>query len=215
MKQQEGVCTTADIWSSLNKSYIGVTAHWISAHMKRQCVALACKRITGSHTYDVIAELQFTVWARSPKDMFYHYSQWQQHDKALLEFQEPSEAVEYDIDDSEIQSDSKVQEYVTVTNVSEILCGSHSSDSTGDNGLVFLPKHARCASHSLNLVPVHDIKQIIANIAGVEKFLLRCLMAKCTALWNNVARSTKSADAVESIIHVFAHTWSYSMECYF
>ena len=110
---------------------------------------------------------------------------------------------------------SEVQEYVTVTDVSEILCGSDSSDSTDDNGLVFLPKHARCASHTLNLVATHDMKQIITNTAGVEKSLWQSSMAKCTALWNNVARSTKSADTVESIIHVFAHTCSYSMERYY
>ena len=57
---QPYVSTTADIWSANNKSFMGVTVHWIDPHtLKREKAAIACKRFRGSHTYDAItAELE-------------------------------------------------------------------------------------------------------------------------------------------------------------
>jgi len=127
--------------------------------------------------------------------------------KAFSKYEEPAAAIE-----SDRESDSEVQEDVAVTYVSEILCGCNSSDGTTTD-CIFLLKHARCASHTLNLVATHDL--IVANIYGDEKSLLRSSMAKCSALWNNVSRSTKSADTVYSITHIFAHTWTNSLECHF
>lgn len=42
------VCITADIWSARHRSFIGMTAHWISEQdFERKSVPLACKRIQG------------------------------------------------------------------------------------------------------------------------------------------------------------------------
>lgn len=52
----EYISTTADIWTSHNKSFLGMTAHWIDpSTFVRGHAALACKRVRGRHTYDVIA----------------------------------------------------------------------------------------------------------------------------------------------------------------
>lgn len=58
------VSTTADIWSANNKSYLGMTVHWIdSISFKREKAALACKRVRGRHTYDVIDRTgSFSLW---------------------------------------------------------------------------------------------------------------------------------------------------------
>ena len=40
------VCTTADIWTSRNKSYMGVTLHYIERQdLSRKSVMLSCKQI--------------------------------------------------------------------------------------------------------------------------------------------------------------------------
>ncbi|KAL4008952.1 hypothetical protein ACER0C_002804 [Sarotherodon galilaeus] len=52
----EYISTTADIWTSHNKSFLGMTAHWIDpSTFVRGHAALACKRVRGRHTYDVIS----------------------------------------------------------------------------------------------------------------------------------------------------------------
>ncbi|CAM4542482.1 unnamed protein product [Leuciscus chuanchicus] len=53
------VSTTADIWTVNNKSFMGVTVHWINSTLQHNKATLACKRIRGRHTYDVIgAEIE-------------------------------------------------------------------------------------------------------------------------------------------------------------
>lgn len=50
------VATTTDCWTALQRSYIGVTCHWIDEEtLVRRSAALACKRLRGSHTFDVLA----------------------------------------------------------------------------------------------------------------------------------------------------------------
>jgi len=60
--KQERVCTTADVWSTSKRSYMGVTCHWVDADtFSRRSVALACRRFKGSHTFDRTAELLYDI----------------------------------------------------------------------------------------------------------------------------------------------------------
>ena len=55
------ICTTADIWSSAHRSFMGMTAHWIAddsnGTLTRRSAAIACIGFKGSHTHDRIAEV--------------------------------------------------------------------------------------------------------------------------------------------------------------
>lgn len=50
------ISTTANIWSVHNKSFLGIASHWINpTTVQRKKATLACRRVRGRHTYDVIA----------------------------------------------------------------------------------------------------------------------------------------------------------------
>lgn len=56
MAKVQQVATTTDCWTARRRSYIGVTAHWIDNEtLDRMSTALACRRLKGRHTYDVLA----------------------------------------------------------------------------------------------------------------------------------------------------------------
>ncbi|XP_052855100.1 uncharacterized protein LOC128263868 [Drosophila gunungcola] len=55
-KEVAFICTTADIWSANNKSYFGVTGHYIDSTLARRSLVLACKRVRFSHTHELIGK---------------------------------------------------------------------------------------------------------------------------------------------------------------
>ena len=62
---QDYVSATADIWSVNNKSFMGVTVHWIDAGtLIRGKAAIACKRFRGRHTYSAVATELEEIFSR-------------------------------------------------------------------------------------------------------------------------------------------------------
>lgn len=54
--------TTADCWSANKKGYLGMTVHWLDPNTRvRKMAVLACERIMGSHTYDVLAQVMANI----------------------------------------------------------------------------------------------------------------------------------------------------------
>ena len=52
----KNVSATAEVWTAHQRSYLGMTIHWIDDEsLKRQKAAIACIRLTGRHTYNILA----------------------------------------------------------------------------------------------------------------------------------------------------------------
>ena len=58
----EYVCMTADIWSTNNKSYFGMTVHWIDDDLTRKSVALGGRVLTRQYEGFRILDLWNPLW---------------------------------------------------------------------------------------------------------------------------------------------------------
>ena len=150
---------------------MGVTVHWINSTLQRNKAALACKRIRGRHTYDVIgAEIEEI------------HSSYGLHSKVVAtvadnasNFAKAFRVCQPCNLESESENDEAGDdEEPTFTDVIEVL-------SSGD-GRFSLPPHYRCASHTINLISTSDVDRHLNSCADT-KAVNRSSIAKCTALW--------------------------------
>ena len=56
LREVSYVATTADSWTGHNRSFLGMTVHWINANtLKREKAVLACRELSVSQTSTVLA----------------------------------------------------------------------------------------------------------------------------------------------------------------
>ncbi|XP_070411497.1 uncharacterized protein [Nothobranchius furzeri] len=153
------ISTTADIWTVHNKSYLGITSHWINTTtFKRQKAALACKRIKGRHTYDIIAAENdhiHSLFGLSTKVTATVTDNGSNFVKAFQMFQPESLSGDDDEEDDED---------VIFTDVSDVL------STAADEGIV-LPPHLRCVSHTLNLISCSDVDKWLLSNPTTKKYI--------------------------------------------
>lgn len=186
LENPEYVCTTADIWTANHRSFIGITCHWIeSDSLDRKSAALACARIRGRHTFDVIAakisqvHAEFHIQGKVTATVTDNGSNFV---KAFSEY-----------GDSETEDDAEENDEVQFADVNTAL----DEDQENDELNFFLPPHHRCAAHTLNLIATTDIEKAASQ--GLSRKLYRSAMAKCAAIWNKSHRSSGAADIIEEV----------------
>ena len=184
------VSTTADIWTANNKSYMGVTLHWISEDtLERKKAALACRRVRGRHTYDVIGqEIEdiHSAYGIGNKVVATVTDNGSNFVKAFRVY----EAVSSDDEGEEEPDDDEV----TFLPMAELLSAEGESDVEAQ---IVLPPHHRCASHTINLISTNDVEKYLTSTA--DKLVYRSSTAKCSALWTKASRSTSASEAVEEV----------------
>lgn len=191
LRDVDFVSTTADIWTVNNKSFMGVTVHWINSTLQRNKAAVACKRIRGRHTYDVIgAEIEeiHSSYGLHGKVVATVTDNASNFIKAFRVCQPCNFESESENDEEEGDDD----EEPTFTDVIEAL-----STASGD-GQFSLPPHYRCASHTINLISTSDVDKHLNSCADT-KAVYRSSIAKCSALWTKASRSTLASEQVEEV----------------
>uniref|UniRef100_A0A672NZU5 BED-type domain-containing protein n=1 Tax=Sinocyclocheilus grahami TaxID=75366 RepID=A0A672NZU5_SINGR len=177
------VSTTADIWTANNRSYMGVTLHWMDRDiLKGNKAALACKRLRGRHTFDVIAAELEQI----------HSSYGLLNKVVATVTDNASNFIEafktYQIATSESDDEEEEQEEsVTFTDVTEAL------STENDDGV----SH-RCASHGINLISTGDVEKCLTSSTST-KDVYKINIAKCTALWTKASRSTVASEQVQVV----------------
>lgn len=191
------VCTTADCWSAVNKGFMGITIHWLDKNdvSLRRSAALACRRVRGSHTYDVLTKVLTDV-----------YKEFKIQNKIVCTVTDNASNF--------VKAFSCFGDSVVIRAADEVTEGSDTgstpaeSSDDEDDGLEpsplseledpCLPPHRRCMAHTLNLVAT-DAKNVTDRLYNK---LARPVFSKASALWNRVKRSAKASDFVEEKLKI-------------
>lgn len=206
LEKQNYVCLTSDIWSCRNKSYLGMTIHFISETLKRKSYSLACKRICYNHTYDNIALVMHHVLKEFSLDVAkvthivtdnaanfgkvfrcFGVTRFESSDQIQSNVEE-NEDILNNMEDSD--SDIEINEILSnnVHDYDNVL-----TDELGNE--IILPPQITCCSHTLNLIATTDCKKILDNPGNAAlKKVYRSVFAKLNALWNLLSRSTVASD---------------------
>uniref|UniRef100_A0A3B5MX22 BED-type domain-containing protein n=1 Tax=Xiphophorus couchianus TaxID=32473 RepID=A0A3B5MX22_9TELE len=191
------VATTADCWSAHNKSYLGMTAHWLDPKTRaRRHALLAWTRVKGHHSSDVLAQAMLVTHSKfnlqdkvtrtttdNGKNFVKRFVQFGAEAEFLPNIPEAAADSEEDwIQD--VDPEAGGVEYISV---------DAALDKSSNLGLE-LPTHMKCAAHSFNLVASVDASEAL-NCA-LFRSAYRKTMSKVWALWNLQSRSTVAAACI-------------------
>lgn len=161
------VCTTADVWTANNRSYFGMTCHWIDTEsLERKSAALGFTRLNDRITYDTIAG--------RIHDVHVTYNIESKVQTTVTDNGSPFISVFKDFVMEGQENEDDVGFY---ENVSTVLEGEPEQDM-----LLFLPPVQRCASHTLEQIVSEDFWQAISQ--GPMCQLHYSSMAKVFGIWN-------------------------------
>ena len=193
----ERVCTTADVWTANRQSCLGMTVHWIEpSTLQRHKAAIACTRIIGHHTYDVLAakienvhenfglsgKVSTTVTDNGPNFV-----------KAFATFAQPDISSTSSISEDKLELEGEV----SFENVNELMVPEQGDAQDDLTQIEFkLPPHQRCAAQTLNLVASNNVDRFLSS-SPLSRNIYRSSFSKCTALWNKASRSAIASDQMQ------------------
>ncbi|UYV68193.1 hypothetical protein LAZ67_5003332 [Cordylochernes scorpioides] len=199
LKEASYVCTEIDIWSSKKRSFIGVTAHWITNDLRRVSVALACQRFKGVHSYnrlsDIIQEINDHFDLNTNKIVASVTDNGSNFVKTFKMF--GVKLTNINIVD-EVMPDSQPTEAFSESDVED----DESSNLEDPEHL--LPAHLRCCAHTLSLCATTDANKLLSEQDTPLSQMHATIMKKCNALWKAAGRP-KSAEIMQNVL---GHTLS-------
>jgi len=219
LNNKKYVCTTADIWSSNNKSYMGMTVHFIDADkLERFSFMLARKRIKYSHNFENIGKLIYEIHTEKNLNV-------EKITHTIIDNASNFSKAFNIFKDTNTKSQKEQSDFLSYTDI-EILINeldeinekkantNTDDENTGDDIVVqveefnyeiynefdniVLPNHVRCLSHTLNLLAISDSSKAKNN--ETYKTMYKDAFGKVHKFWNLLRRSTKASDIVKDIV---------------
>lgn len=179
------IATTVDCWSVRQHDFIGITAHWIDAGTLERCrAALACRRLTGQPTHDVLTFAINDTHSIYGIENRVIYTTTDNGTNYLKKFS----ALNFN-DEEGGATDRKRDEEDSDTDVEfldafEILASKPECQYK-------LPTLQRCACHILHLVATEDSAH--AALDEEYKDLNNTTFSKLSLLWNMEGRSSQKS----------------------
>ncbi|XP_034027533.1 uncharacterized protein LOC117511739 [Thalassophryne amazonica] len=188
MQHVDCIATTTDCWTAHRQSFLGITAHWIDPDsLQRESAALACRRLKGAHTHDMLASCLneiHTEYGISGKIVRTTTDNASNFVKAFRVFaSENDNSVDSEEDDDDPEEETEAVDIEALLEVED------------DSFWYQLPKHHRCACDLINLIATVDAKKVETNVA--YRNASRSAFAKCFGLWNKSAHSAAAAEVIE------------------
>lgn len=218
ISKQSFICTTADIWSCNNKSYLGMTCHFLDeCNFNRYSYILGCRRIKGSHTYLNIAQVfnKITETFKINNSTISHTvtDNASNFGKAFRTFStelttnsslaSPSnkwfDSNNEESNTEKSESDDEVDdtsEHVKVVDVSTIHSNFFKSNSSDFEDDICLPNHLTCSAHTLNLIATSDVAKIVDPSYNT---ISKSVFGKLNSFWNLLSRSTVVSDEIQEM----------------
>ena len=224
LSKHKYVATTADAWSAAGHSYLGVTCHWIDpeTRVRKSCV-LACSLMEKKHTGQYIAQMldkiqtKFNIQGsvvRTTTDnganFVSSFKLFGQPTIQVLDAHNPEE----DAIREELQSMSQqAQQDVFVIHVEDAFPMTVADEPAAEpiqlhdaleeedevNVRYNLPKHARCAVHTLNLIASADVMKAKPGFNTI----LNGVLEKCGTIWSQHATSQNFQNSVKKVRKFF------------
>lgn len=186
LQSVEYICSTADIWSTKHKSYLGVTIHWIDeTNLKRKSRALCCRRFKYPHDNERVAEIldsinkefmiDMKVFGTVTDNATNFAAAFKNFGCAVSEYNEivaGADQIEMDAFHTDLNEDALEDDSSSDDSASDEC--SLSSDEAGDEDDVsvnfhnindiMLPTQYRCAAHTFSLIGSKDAQKSQENV---------------------------------------------------
>ena len=217
------VATTADVWSAAGNSYLGVTCHWIDpdSRVRKSCV-LACSLMEEKHTGQYIAQMLDKIQTKfkiqgsvvrtttdNGANFVSSFKLFGQQTIQVLDEHHPEE----DAIREELESMSQqAQQDMFVLNVEDAFPMTVNDEPAVPIQLHYaleeedevnlrynLPKHARCAAHTLNLIASADVNKVKSGFNTI----LTDALEKCGTIWSQHSTSHNLRNAVKQVRKFF------------
>jgi hypothetical protein len=170
-----------------------------------QHAVLTCKWITGSHTYDVLADAMTSTHSKfglQDKVRRTTTDNGSNFVKAFVQFGSIAEALpaltvvpedEVDPVDGEQPDEPTLEQFEEEPETEAFVPVDEALDHAVH--VAILPKHMRCAAHTLNLVATTDAKNALQD--ELFESASTSAMKKAWQLWKTQSRSTTGADIIK------------------